>query len=204
MRKLFNKINHGFSRLFRILLFFISSFLIIYFFPKTGKFKYDFENSRPWQYENLYAPFDFVIKKTDKEINDELLDVRLKTPIYFSIDTIFNSKVDNIFLADSLFSKNDKTSIDQVKKTFVDIIKNIKDIRYCFLHQANKMIQESISTQINNRNKKIIFPSSLKNFGNTSSATVPITICSNFANKKIPGNLYYVGLEWVYLFLQLF
>lgn len=125
MRKLFNKINHGFSRLFRILLFFISSFLIIYFFPKTGKFKYDFENSRPWQYENLYAPFDFVIKKTDKEINDELLDVRLKTPIYFSIDTIFNSKVDNIFLADSLFSKNDKTSIDQLKKAFIDIIKNI-------------------------------------------------------------------------------
>ena len=68
------------------------------------------------------------------------------------------------------------------------IIKDVKDVRYCFLHQANKMIQENISTQINHENKNIIFPSSLKSFGNTSSATVPITICSNFANKKIQGN----------------
>ncbi len=78
-------------------------------------------------------------------------------------------------------------AINTIPSILEEIIKNIKDVRYCFLHQANKMIQENISTQINNQNKKIIFPSSLKNFGNTSSATVPITICSNFANKKIPG-----------------
>ncbi len=68
------------------------------------------------------------------------------------------------------------------------IIKNVKNIKYCFLHQANKMIQENISTQINRYNKNIIFPTSLKNFGNTSSATVPVTICSNFAKKKLLGN----------------
>ena len=34
MGKLFNKINKGFSRLFRVLLFILSAFLIIYFFPK--------------------------------------------------------------------------------------------------------------------------------------------------------------------------
>ena len=78
-------------------------------------------------------------------------------------------------------------AINTIPSILEEIIKNIRDVRYCFLHQANKMIQESISTQINNQNKKIIFPSSLKNFGNTSSATIPITICSNFANKKIPG-----------------
>ena len=62
MGKLFNSINKGFSRIFRVLLFVLSAFLIIYFFPKSGKFKYNFENGRPWQSENLYAPFDFAIK----------------------------------------------------------------------------------------------------------------------------------------------
>ena len=41
--------------------------LIVFFFPKGGKFKYDFQKGKPWQYENLYAPFDFSIKKTDEE-----------------------------------------------------------------------------------------------------------------------------------------
>ena len=50
------------------------------------------------------------------------------------------------------------------------------------------MIQDNISAQINHDYKNIIFPTSLKNFGNTSSATIPITICSNFADKKITGN----------------
>ena len=66
----------------------------------------------------------------------------------------------------------------------------------------NKMIQENISSQINQQYKNIIFPSSLKNFGNTSSATVPITICSNFSNKKYLVIQFYVVFE-VYLYLQL-
>ena len=87
MGKLFNKINKGFSRLFRILLFILSAFLIIYFFPKSGKFKYSFENGRPWQSENLYAPFDFAIKKSSDEINSEIEYVKLNTPLFFEIDT---------------------------------------------------------------------------------------------------------------------
>lgn len=44
---------------------------IVFFFPKGGKFKYEFQKGKPWQFENLYAPFDFSIKKTDKEIAEE-------------------------------------------------------------------------------------------------------------------------------------
>tara|TARA_X000000950_G_C13895404_1_gene652587 strand:- start:1187 stop:2230 length:1044 start_codon:yes stop_codon:yes gene_type:complete len=79
-------------------------------------------------------------------------------------------------------------AINTIPEILKKIIKKIENVNYCFLHQANKMIQDNISIQINHSDRKIIFPSSLKNFGNTSSATVPITICSNFANKKILGN----------------
>ena len=43
----------------------------MYLFPKSGKFKYNFEKGKPWQSENLYAPFDFAIKKTENEISKE-------------------------------------------------------------------------------------------------------------------------------------
>ena len=87
MGKLFNSINKGFSRIFRVLLFVLSAFLIIYFFPKSGKFKYNFENGRPWQSENLYAPFDFAIKKSQEEIDDEITQAKINTPLFFEIDT---------------------------------------------------------------------------------------------------------------------
>lgn len=79
-------------------------------------------------------------------------------------------------------------AINTIPSLLKKIIKKIDNVKYCFLHQANKMIQENISAQINHQNKDILFPTSLKNFGNTSSASIPITICFNFANKKIIGN----------------
>ena len=78
-------------------------------------------------------------------------------------------------------------AINTIPAILKKVIKNVKNVKYCFLHQANKMIQENIATQIGQYDKKIIFPTSLKNFGNTSSATVPVTICSNFAKKKLLG-----------------
>lgn len=44
---------------------------IVFFFPKGGQFKYEFQKGKPWQFENLYAPFDFSIKKTQAELTEE-------------------------------------------------------------------------------------------------------------------------------------
>ena len=63
-----NRFKINIDRIYRTLLFVFSCVVIIYFFPKSGKFKYNFENGRPWQSDNLYAPFDFAIKKTNKEL----------------------------------------------------------------------------------------------------------------------------------------
>ena len=103
MGKLFNKINKGFSRLFRILLFILSAFLIIYFFPKSGKFKYSFENGRPWQSENLYAPFDFAIIKSQSEIEADKRRLRKEAIVYFDAN---NSIAEKVNVAYTLNFKN--------------------------------------------------------------------------------------------------
>ena len=119
MSKLFNNISKGFSRIFRILLFIVSAFLIIYFFPKSGKFKYNFENGRPWQSENLYAPFDFAIKKTNEEISIEINEAKINNPLFFEVDTSLiddtknklNLKIEEL-KADSLFRFNNNEIIN--------------------------------------------------------------------------------------------
>lgn len=62
---------------------------------------------------------------------------------------------------------------------------NKQKIKYCFLHQANRLINETIEKKINLKNAK--FLSSLDNFGNTSSASITMTITKHFAEKKISG-----------------
>lgn len=74
-------------------------------------------------------------------------------------------------------------AINNIPPLLKQLTEKIRNIKYCFLHQANKMIQDSIEKQLDN--KKIIFPTSLKKFGNTSSATIPITICHNYYNQKL-------------------
>jgi putative nucleotidyltransferase with HDIG domain len=51
--------------------FIITATLIAYFFPREGKFRYQFYEGKPWRYELLTAPADFPIYKTDEEIKAE-------------------------------------------------------------------------------------------------------------------------------------
>ncbi|MEE9440056.1 MAG: ketoacyl-ACP synthase III [Saprospiraceae bacterium] len=74
-----------------------------------------------------------------------------------------------------------------------------EDIDYIVLHQANKMMNERIIKKINFTSDKAIY--SLQNYGNTSSASIPITITTNLKNKINKSvNLlacgFGVGLAW--------
>lgn len=102
-----------------------------------------------------------------KEIVDEKNNFRSNINISLNGPNIFNFAINNV---PYILNK---------------VIKKSKNINYCFLHQANKMIQDSIQKQINRNN--IIFPNSLKQFGNTSSASIPVTICHNYYNKRLKG-----------------
>ena len=159
MSKFFKNINKGFSRIFRILLFIISAFLIIYFFPKSGKFKYNFENGRPWQSENLYAPFDFAIKKTNEEINNETNAAKINTPLFFELDTslINNSyKVLNNRIveskSDSLFYIYDESEISKIQ---LQSYKIMNEVYSAGLTEENFDIKSNQKISILNNNKLI-------------------------------------------------
>ncbi|MBQ0740890.1 phosphohydrolase, partial [Aquimarina celericrescens] len=72
----------------------------------------------PWQYENLYAPFDFAIAKTQTEIEAEKKEITDNVIPYFEYDTIIATKAKESY--DKAFSNylsaiNQSSAKDQAK-----------------------------------------------------------------------------------------
>ncbi len=102
-----------------------------------------------------------------------------------------------------------KFSIFDVFSNIYELIKKfnikVKDIDFLILHQSNKQIMSHISTKLKLENKMLL---SLSDFGNTGSASIPLTIVFNkkkFRKKicKLLISGYGAGLSWSSGHLQL-
>ena len=76
--------------IYKIFLIIACSLLSVYFFPSGGKFKYNFQKGRPWQYNTLYAPFDFAILKSEEELESERQEILNQNSNYYRYE-------DNVF-----------------------------------------------------------------------------------------------------------
>lgn len=113
MIKYLNKLYKNYNFIYKVIVLFLSVYLIVSMFPKSGKFKYSFENGKPWQSENLYAPFNFAVLKNSFDLERELDDIKIKTPVYFD-------QITNLITSDSLT----KSSIDYL---FQDTITSLAE-----------------------------------------------------------------------------
>jgi len=87
------------SQIYRIILFLITVVFIVYIIPKKGKFQYEFAEGKPWKYETLISPFDFLIQKNKSEIEFEKLTISAKTKRYYlKVEGISDSVISNISL----------------------------------------------------------------------------------------------------------
>ncbi len=86
------KISHSYQVIFRVLVFLAAIFVVVWQMPRTVKFKYEYQKMRPWQYESLYAPFNFPIYKTAEQLkNEEELMLKDFYPIFVFDATETNS-----------------------------------------------------------------------------------------------------------------
>ena len=54
-----------------ILLYTISIVIVCFLFPREGKFPYEYQKGMKWGHDDLYAPFDIPILKTQQELDSE-------------------------------------------------------------------------------------------------------------------------------------
>jgi putative nucleotidyltransferase with HDIG domain len=91
MFNIYKYIRTHFGFITVIFYFTLATLLIVYLFPKQGKFRYEFQKGRPWMHEDLQAPFDFPIYKSQLELAREKDSVlRDFKPYYNYEETVFS------------------------------------------------------------------------------------------------------------------
>lgn len=84
---------------------------------------------------------------------------------------------------------------------------SVEEIDLFVFHQANKFMNEKIRKKLKIDESKV--PYSMKDFGNTSCATIPLTICTCLKNpesvngKSMIGTAFGVGLSWASVYTKL-
>lgn len=127
MKNLLDNLYRNQSIIFKFFLLALSVFFIVYFFPTGGQFKYEIIKGKPWQYENLYAPFDFAILKSDEEIAAEKSKIRETHIPYYEFDVSIAEQVKNNW-KDQLESQQD--SLVKSNKEFSNFISETIDEIY--------------------------------------------------------------------------
>ena len=132
MKDFINKLYQNNSLIYKVSLFLVITVTIIYLFPKGGQFKYNIQKGKPWQYENLYAPFDFAILKTDDEINYESDEIEANKQLFFTeredviekVKENYNKQIP-IILEDSLAIRFNKNQLKSFGSKFIsNVYKN--------------------------------------------------------------------------------
>ncbi len=90
--------------------------------------------------------------------------------------------------------------VPNIKTLLEHFQKNISDFDYFVFHQANKLLNERVRKKLKVDAERV--PYSLKNFGNTSCATIPLTMVTQLQNVLQNQSLslllsgFGVGLSW--------
>ena len=100
----------------------------------------------------------------------------------------------------SVFTFGLTTVVNSIKNLLQETHTSVESIDFAVFHQANKLLLQSIGKQLGIKESKV--PYSLYNFGNTSSATIPLTIVNEIPQdcfkekRKLLLSGFGVGLSW--------
>ena len=105
-----------------------------------------------------------------------------------------------------VFSFGISQAPDSVNKLLQHIGKTSDSIDYFIFHQANKFMNEKIRKKLGLEPEKV--PYTLKDFGNTSSATIPLTLVHELGKQLTTQDLklvlcgFGVGLSWGSIYIE--
>ena len=131
MKNIISFIRHSHPEIYKSILFILGIAIIVYIFPKQGKFQYEFQNlkGKPWFHEDLIAPFDFTIKKSAEELETEKAEIIKNSKPYFNHNnSVINSRKSQLVIE---FNENwDDKKNKKVKEKTLALGKKIIDTLY--------------------------------------------------------------------------
>ena len=150
MKNFVNAYYQNHSLIYKILLFVVITVAVVYLFPKGGQFKYNIQKGKPWPYENLYAPFDFAILKSEEDVAKEREEIEANKQLFFSAREGVLEKVEEkydvqvlLVLEDSAAAGINKNSIAKFGKRFLN-----KVYKTGFLNKSDndKVVKNTVIT----------------------------------------------------------
>ncbi|MFB0943026.1 MAG: HDIG domain-containing protein [Patiriisocius sp.] len=154
MKNTLSTLSRNQSLLYKGFLFIAATFLILYLFPKAGQFKYDFQKGKPWQYENLYAPFSFTIKKDAVSLASEKEQIVNNAVPYFNMDMAIVKGVTKEFyrLLDEAYQNSlfrvPKLSIQSKGAAIIDQIYKHGIVNELYSYDPDKLVYLKSSNEI--------------------------------------------------------
>ena len=115
-------------------------------------------------------------------------------------DGIERSKLDLVLEGMDVFSFGISKAPQSVKELIEHYNLNVDEVDYFTFHQANKFMNEKIRKKLKLPEEKV--PYSLKDFGNTSCTTIPLTLVTELRSQLSSSKLSHiacgfgVGLSW--------
>lgn len=159
MSTILNRFYKNQGSIYKVLLCIVSTILIVYLFPKSGKFQFDFQQNKPWQYDNLYAPVDFAILKSQDQLDQEKAEVENNIIPYFIYDqdianeakAAYENQFASVF-TDSIFRDRQRELkafglkiIDEIYKYgVVNDLTAFQEGRKIYLRRGNEIEETSI------------------------------------------------------------
>ncbi len=103
MRRIISYLRDKHTLWFKLGLMFTCLVLIVVMLPNPNKTNFYYENGKPWESEDLIAPFDFAIYKSNDEVLIEQNKIRDNSPLYYTDnDSVFKSNVKLFFSRNKL------------------------------------------------------------------------------------------------------
>ncbi|MCD4770706.1 MAG: hypothetical protein K8R35_11135 [Bacteroidales bacterium] len=74
------------------ILFAVAITIVVYIYPREGKFRYEYQKGKPWMHEVLIAPYDFPIYKSDAEVARTHDSIMVTFRPFYDFDTSMLSR----------------------------------------------------------------------------------------------------------------
>ena len=164
MKKILAAIRNNYSEIYKAFLFLVTMIILVSIFPSNKQFRYEFTEGRPWLYEDLIAPNDFSLKKTDVEFAAEISDIKENSTFYFKYDdelsqeesSQISARFDTIWLHDFGFGSREAYAYN--KETCLNI--GAKILETGFISIPNELIaqhEDKVIVVIRNKTAKDAF-----------------------------------------------
>lgn len=179
MKTLINNILKYSKKIFQVVLLLLAAVALFFILPSEPRFKYEFQKGAPWKHENLIAPFDFSILKSNSEMEAEQQEIARSFAPYFTVDSLaLKSKTDELikyFATIHVIDPAEKDSVlQQLLGTLtaiytrgvliappesIDVLKDKTDV---WLIRGNKANKTQISNLLTEKNAYNLFKGKLE------------------------------------------